>query len=102
MGIVVRNLKPRKLVFDQQNRVRLENVLDCIVCDNPSDDRMVVNRATNFSGKACDVWSLGILLYLLLLGRYPFYDETPAGVFSKIRVAKVVLPPDVHLSAGGE
>nr|CDJ80499.1 Serine threonine protein kinase-related domain containing protein [Haemonchus contortus] len=113
LGIVVRNLKPRKLVFDQQNRVRLENVLDCIVCDNPSDDRMVdkyctpafaapevVNRATNFSGKACDVWSLGILLYLLLLGRYPFYDETPAGVFSKIRVAKVVLPPDVHLSAG--
>ncbi|VDM60084.1 unnamed protein product [Angiostrongylus costaricensis] len=60
----------------------------------------VVNRAPNFSGKACDVWSLGILLYLLLLGRYPFYDETPAGVFSKIRVAKVVLPPDVHLSAG--
>ncbi|CAJ0610389.1 unnamed protein product [Cylicocyclus nassatus] len=113
LGIIVRNLKPRKLVFDQQNRIRLENVLDCIVCDDPSDDRMVdkyctpafaapevVNRAPNFSGKACDVWSLGILLYLLLLGRYPFYDETPAGVFSKIRVAKVVLPPDVHLSAG--
>lgn len=113
LGIIVRNLKPRKLVFDQQNRIRLENVLDCIVCDDPADDRMVdkyctpafaapevVNRAPNFSGKACDVWSLGILLYLLLLGRYPFYDETPAGVFSKIRVAKVVLPPDVHLSAG--
>ncbi|ETN75253.1 hypothetical protein NECAME_00664 [Necator americanus] len=113
LGIIVRNLKPRKLVFDQQNRIRLENVLDCIVCDDPADDRMVdkyctpafaapevVNRASNFSGKACDVWSLGILLYLLLLGRYPFYDETPAGVFSKIRVAKVVLPPDVHLSAG--
>lgn len=113
LGIIVRNLKPRKLVFDQQNRIRLENVLDCIVCDDPTDDRMVdkyctpafaapevVNRAPNFSGKACDVWSLGILLYLLLLGRYPFYDETPAGVFSKIRVAKVVLPPDVHLSAG--
>ncbi|KAJ1352638.1 hypothetical protein KIN20_009033 [Parelaphostrongylus tenuis] len=113
LGIIVRNLKPRKLVFDEQNRIRLENVLDCIVCDDPANDRMVdkyctpafaapevVNRAPNFSGKACDVWSLGILLYLLLLGRYPFYDVTPAGVFSKIRVAKVVLPPDVHLSAG--
>ncbi|VDL76436.1 unnamed protein product [Nippostrongylus brasiliensis] len=111
--IIVRNLKPRKLVFDQQNRIRLENVLDCIVCEDPSDDRMfdkyctpafaapeVVNRSPIFSGKACDVWSLGILLYLLLLGRYPFYDKTPAGVFSKIRVAKVVLPPDVHLSTG--
>ncbi|RCN32704.1 hypothetical protein ANCCAN_21472 [Ancylostoma caninum] len=41
LGIIVRNLKPRKLVFDQQNRIRLENVLDCIVCDDPTDDRMV-------------------------------------------------------------
>lgn len=46
LGIIVRNLKPRKLVFDQQNRIRLENVLDCIVCDDPADDRMVDKYCT--------------------------------------------------------
>jgi CaM kinase-like vesicle-associated protein len=26
-------------------------------------------------GRACDVWSVGIIMYLLLSGNFPFSDE---------------------------
>eukprot|EP01024_Parvocaulis_polyphysoides_P045750 TRINITY_DN42879_c0_g1_i3.p1 TRINITY_DN42879_c0_g1~~TRINITY_DN42879_c0_g1_i3.p1 ORF type:complete len:537 (-),score=67.44 TRINITY_DN42879_c0_g1_i3:314-1924(-) len=35
-------------------------------------------------GPACDLWSIGVIMYILLAGRPPFYSQTEAGVFKKI------------------
>ena len=35
-------------------------------------------------GKECDMWSLGILLYLLLSGEFPFDGNSRVEVFEKI------------------
>lgn len=35
-------------------------------------------------GKECDMWSLGVLLYLLLSGDFPFDGPNRADVFDKI------------------
>lgn len=38
-------------------------------------------------GPACDLWSMGVILFILLGGYPPFYDESEPRLFDKIRSA---------------
>lgn len=46
----------------------------------------------SYSGRAADIWSLGVSLYTMLIGRYPFQDTQPAALFAKIRRGTFSLP----------
>ena len=52
----------------------------------------------SYSGKASDAWSLGIVLFTLLLGRYPFHHQTITTMFAKIARGKFQIPPSTGLS----
>lgn len=39
-------------------------------------------------GKECDMWSLGILLFLLLSGDFPFNGNNRAEIFEKITLGR--------------
>ena len=45
-----------------------------------------------YDGKACDMWALGVLLYTMLYGQFPFYDDDPEELFKKIKAADYVIP----------
>lgn len=108
-GIVLRDLKLRRFVFIDKFRTRLAllGLNDCVLLHgNHGDDsltdrhgcpayvspELLTNGKGSYSGRAADIWSLGVSLYTMLIGRYPFQDTQPAALFAKIRRGAFSLP----------
>ena len=68
-----------------------------------------VLKSPTYDGKPADMWSTGgflsvinpagVLLYVLLYGHYPFYDNDMQKLFKKIREGDVHVPTHVSLDA---
>jgi carbon catabolite-derepressing protein kinase len=44
-----------------------------------------VVMSQSYDGAAADMWALGVILYIMLTGTYPFQDSHPASLFHKIQ-----------------
>lgn len=115
-GVVLTDLKLRRFVFadPQRTQLRLESLEEAIVLERrDSDDgvwrkhgypayvtpEVLLSRGARYSGRAADLWSLGIILYTLLVGRYPFQDSGPFGLFTKIIRGHFAVPDFVSSRA---
>ncbi|TYI80319.1 hypothetical protein E1A91_D05G080400v1 [Gossypium mustelinum] len=49
-----------------------------------------------YQGKAADTWALGVTLYCMILGRYPFLGETLQDTYDKIVNNPLILPSDMN------
>jgi len=115
-GVVLTDLKLRRFVFadPQRTKLRLESLEEAIVLEkSDSDDgvwrkhgypayvtpEVLLSRGARYSGRASDLWSLGIILYTLLVGRYPFQDSGPFGLFTKIIRGHFAVPEFVSSRA---
>lgn len=59
----------------------------------------ILSSRPSYSGKAADVWSLGVALFTMLAGRYPFQDSEPALLFGKILRGTFALPEGLSAPA---
>lgn len=95
-----------------RTELRLDSLEDACVLENEEDDRLsdkhgcpayvspeILNGTPTYSGRAADMWSLGVMLYTVLVGRYPFHDAEPTVLFSKIRRGQYNLPPSLSSKA---
>lgn len=112
-GVVLRDLKLRRFVFTDCERTKLvlENLEDACVLMGPDDSLWdkhacpayvgpeILSSRASYSGKAADVWSLGVALFTMLAGHYPFQDSEPVLLFGKIRRGAYALPQGLSAPA---
>lgn len=46
----------------------------------------------SYKGKPSDMWALGIVLFMMLYGQFPFYESTTSALFKKIKAAEYTVP----------
>ena len=56
------------------------------------------SEVSEFSGKAADVWALGITLYALVYKKLPFWSDSLAGIFEVIQNFDLELDSQVLIS----
>lgn len=45
-----------------------------------------------YDGKASDMWAMGVILYTMMYGQFPFYDSNRHQLFQKIHSAELTIP----------
>jgi len=98
-GIVHRDLKPENLLSAGEGESEVVKVADFGFAKNFGEEKLVTSCGSpgyvapevlteDTYTNAVDMWSVGVIIYILLSGYPPFYDESPPKIFKKITEAK--------------
>ncbi|KAL7866265.1 hypothetical protein SRHO_G00115120 [Serrasalmus rhombeus] len=97
--IVYRDLKPENILLDREGHIKLtdfgfaKKVVDrtCTLCGTPEYLAPEVIQGKGH-GLAVDWWALGVLIFEMLSGYPPFFDDNPFGIYQKVLAAKLNFP----------
>ena len=107
--IVHRDLKPENLLLDSELNVKiadfgLSNIMTDgnflkTSCGSPNYAAPEVISGRLYAGPEVDVWSCGVILFVMLCGRLPFDDDFIPALFKKINAGNFTTPSFVSQGA---
>jgi hypothetical protein len=109
-GVCHRDLKPENLLLDENGMLKISDFglsalydgdadgnssrsqLLHTTCGTPNYVAPEVLADKGYDGRTADVWSCGVILYVLLAGFLPFDEPTMTALFRKIQNADFAYP----------
>ena len=99
MQIVYRDLKPENLLIQTTGALKITDFgfakqvqeKTWTLCGTPEYLAPEIIQSKGH-GKPVDWWALGVLIFEMLAGYPPFYDENPFGIYQKILAGKIEFP----------
>ena len=106
-GIVHRDLKPENFIFSSRDEDAVIKIIDFGLSRHDDMKAGVMNTKVGTPyyvapevlnreyTKNCDIWSIGVITYILLCGYPPFYGDTDNQIFDSVRTGRFDFPsPD--------
>ncbi|TRY87970.1 hypothetical protein DNTS_012960 [Danionella cerebrum] len=109
--IIHRDIKPSNLLLGEDGHVKIADFgvsnqfegADALLTSTVGTPAFLAPETLsetrkNFSGKALDVWAMGVTLYCFIFGVCPFMDERILSLHQKIKTQPVELPENADIS----
>lgn len=104
-NVAHRDLKPENIMLDDKLNVKLADFglsndmvpgqLLKTICGSPAYSAPEIVAGKRYDGCAVDVWSCGVILYCMCVGRLPFDGANQPELFSKISAGAYTIPDSV-------
>jgi len=113
VGIAHRDIKPDNILFDSRNRLKLADFGSAEwfgandrrtmtgIVGTPYYVAPEVLSGREYNEKV-DVWSAGVILYIMLAGVPPFYGDSPAETFEAVLRGNLRFPSRIFRSVSPE
>ncbi|XP_061375732.1 CBL-interacting serine/threonine-protein kinase 6-like [Gastrolobium bilobum] len=111
-GVYHRDLKPENLLLDEDGNLKVSDFglstfaehlrqdgLLHTTCGTPAYVSPEVIARKGYDGAKADIWSCGVILYVLLAGFLPFQDDNLVAMYKKIYKGDFKCPPWFSLEA---